>query len=485
MRSIFVKPIATRTRALAFTALPLLLVCLSVHARADEDEKTISDSDITNAVERELITADEVASHRIDVATRDGVVELSGLVNNLLAKRYATREAETIKGVRAVVNYIQVFSKGLTDNQIQNNVLKALSEDPATDTWEITVDVEDGVATLEGTVDSYAERELAEDVAASSQGVTGIDNQMDVDFDTSRTDSEIERDIAGRLAASAWIDDGLIDIQARGGKVTLSGSVGSAAEKSLAKRKAWVAGVRLVDTDRLEVKWWLRNEMQRDGGYANLDDAAIQDAILDAYSDDPRVAPFDVTVVAFHGAVTLTGVVDNLKAKRAAEEDARNTKGVWRVDNYLRVRGESVASDRETLADVNAALQRDTYLDQFDVGVTVGNGHVFLRGTVDSQFEKERAEDVVSTVAGVAAVTNHLRVADDYDSVSDDLNLKTDIDMQLSWSPYLDLDQIDVTVTDGVATLTGTVDNWTQWGAAQDNALEAGARRVINNLQIK
>jgi osmotically-inducible protein OsmY len=468
-----------------FVTFSLSSTFLAGRAVAREEDKTISDLDITNAVARELIAADQVASHRIDVVTRDGVVELSGSVNNLLAKRFATREAETIKGVRAVVNRIEINATEFTDAQVQSNVLTSLGEDPATETWEVSVDVVNGIARLKGTVDSYADRELVEYVAAGSRGVRGVRNEITVDFDTSRADGEIEREIAARLAASAWIDDGLIDVQVQGGNVTLSGSVGSAWERSLAKRKAWVAGVRLVNVERLDVQWWLRNEMQRDGGYAKLDDLAIEDAIRDAYSYDPRVTPFEITVVVVHGAVTLTGVVDNLKAKHAAEQDARNTKGVWRVDNYLRVRGKTIASDRETLSGVNAALRRDTYLYQFDIEATVDNGHVYLRGIVDSQFEKERAGDVVSTVDGVVAVTNHLRVSEDYDSVSDDLNLKADIDTQFLWSPYLDLDKIDVTVTDGVATLTGTVDNWTEWGAAQDNALEAGARRVINNLQIK
>jgi hypothetical protein len=48
--------------------------------------------------------------------------------------------------------------------------------------------------------------------------------------------------------------------------------------------------------------------------------------------------------------VTLTGTVDNLKAKRAAEQDAKNTVGVWRVTDLLKVIGrvgEFLVDDRD------------------------------------------------------------------------------------------------------------------------------------------
>jgi osmotically-inducible protein OsmY len=41
-----------------------------------------------------------------------------------------------------------------------------------------------------------------------------------------------------------------------------------------------------------------------------------------------------------------------------------------------------------------------------------------------------------------------------------------------------------VTVDDGVVTLTGTVDTWTEREAAEENALEGGALRVVNRLDV-
>jgi osmotically-inducible protein OsmY len=48
------------------------------------------------------------------VNTRDGIVTLSGWVDNLLAKERAGQIAESVKGVRAVVNRIATTTCALT-----------------------------------------------------------------------------------------------------------------------------------------------------------------------------------------------------------------------------------------------------------------------------------------------------------------------------------------------------------------------------------
>jgi osmotically-inducible protein OsmY len=48
----------------------------------------------------------------------------------------------------------------------------------------------------------------------------------------------------------------------------------------------------------------------------------------------------------------------------------------------------------------------------------------------------------------------------------------------------VDSEQITVTVDDGVATLTGTVDSYTEMEAAVENAYEGGAVWVDNDLEL-
>jgi osmotically-inducible protein OsmY len=55
----------------------------------------------------------------------------------------------------------------------------------------------------------------------------------------------------------------------------------------------------------------------------------------------------------------------------------------------------------------------------------------------------------------------------------------------LFWSPFVDSDDITVVVNSGVATLTGTVEDWSELQAAKENAREGGATSVISNLDIQ
>ena len=458
---------------------------LSVSLLGGERE-LIPDGEITLAVESELVSCDEVPSHRIDVETKDGVVGLSGWVNHLLAKRHAKRHVESLKGIRAVVNRLRVRPSGLSDRRIRRNVVDALRNDPATEEYEINLSVNDGQVVLAGSVDSWAERFLAEEVVAGATGVTGIENRIEGASKVRRPDEEIKADIVGRLGASAWIDDGLIEIHVANGDVRLSGYVGSAAEKRRARIKAWVAGVESVSVDDLKVDWSLRDEMRRKSRFVNATDEQIEKAIEDAFRHDPRVFHFNVRVDFSSGVATLTGIVDNLEAKIAAAEDARNTRGVRVVKNHLRVRRDDLPGDEEVRSIAQEVLERDVYVERHEITTRVDNGHLYLYGNVDTGFEKRRAELVVSGVKGVVAVINFLKVDSDDDLASlDDLQIQAEIDERLRRSPYVNPNQVRVSVVDGVATLTGAVDNWRERGTAEGKAREGGARRVINKLKVR
>jgi osmotically-inducible protein OsmY len=185
-----------------------------------------------------------------------------------------------------------------------------------------------------------------------------------------------------------------------------------------------------------------------------------------------------------NGVVTLTGTVDNLAAKRAAAEDAKNTVGVRRVRNYLRVRPVNLVPDGMLVDHIKAALQRDPHVERYEVIVSVVNGKAFLSGVVDSQFEKDQAEDVASRVAGAIAVDNNITVAST-PLLKSDWEIRQDIKDELWWSPYVDSSEIAVSVKDGVATLRGLVEGWAEQRVAIENAYEGGAFSVRDELTIR
>jgi len=66
-----------------------------------------------------------------------------------------------------------------------------------------------------------------------------------------------------------------------------------------------------------------------------------------------------------------------------------------------------------------------------------------------------------------------------------DMRIKLDVKWELSMSPYIDADHIHVMVRDGVVTLRGTVEDQSAFDAATQNAIEGGAKKVINLLSIQ
>ncbi|MBD3332563.1 BON domain-containing protein, partial [candidate division GN15 bacterium] len=133
--------------------------------------------------------------------------------------------------------------------------------------------------------------------------------------------------------------------------------------------------------------------------------------------------------------------------------------------------------------------------------------------TVDTYFDKAQADDIAAQVSGVVAVDNNLMVDEpnealvyspyvdydwwypyDYDwyvipsdfyVTSTDWEIQEEIKDEMWWSPYVESDQVNVTVENGKATLTGEVDTWNERLEATTEAYQGGAIAVDNNLTVQ
>lgn len=490
----------------------ITLLCLAVpHAQAQQNNtQQPDDAAITNEIVEEMLADEIVDGYTIEVETNDGIVTLDGVTTDLISKERAERMAEIVRGVRAVVNQIRVDTKQVSDTQLRNDVISALAYDEATEAYNINVSVDDQVVTLTGTVDSWHESELAGYVVKSVQGVEKLVNNLDVDYEIDRSDADIRADITQSLRWDTRVDDGLIDVSVTDGEVFLSGTVGSAAEKRRAIADAWVAGVNEVNAEQLEVEGWARDEQMRQDKYTDITDEDILQAINDALMYDPRVDDDHINVVVDDGVVTLSGQVDHVQARRSAIQTTRNTTGVWRVKDSLRVTMDDELSEEQIAQNVRNALLRDPLVNRYEISVTVIDHTAYLTGSVDSYLEKVEAEDVASAAQGVTRVNNNLIVEDiagdwyyepfvdlyepyTYDwftypdtgvAMKSDWEIMEDVNDELWWSPFVDSDDVNVTVDDGEVTLTGTVGTWNERQVATENAYEGGAILVDNNLNI-
>jgi osmotically-inducible protein OsmY len=385
-------------------------------------ERSPSDLAIKNVVERELEHDSAVPDHMLDIWVEKGIVTLSGSTSSLIAKERAVQVTETVRGVRSIIDKIVVSSTGLRDDSaIRRDVNAAFFEDTATDSYEIDVSVEEGMVRLEGNVDSWAERELAAKVAKGVRGVTGLQNKLQVEMKTVRPDPEIEAEIIDSLRWNTLVDDALINVAVKNGHVELTGAVGSLAEKRRARYEAWVHGVRSVKVAKLDVLSSLENGELRAAKYVDLEDGQIEEAINAAHLRDPRVWAFKIQVDVHMGVATLRGTVDNLKAKRAAASDARNTVGVLKVENRTQVRPEDPRTDDDVADDIRATLKRDPFVERHETVVGFDEGSCYLYGTVDSWSQWRSARENAYE-GGAVIVRNELEVQseDSADSKQDE-----------------------------------------------------------------
>jgi len=476
--------------------------------QAATPKKEITDSGIASAVEAGLKLEKGVFPNDVDVSTSQGIATLSGSVDNLLAKERAVKIAESIRGVRGVIDRITVTPVSRPDEDIRKDIQTALQQDPATESYQVAVSVQDAVATLTGSVGSYAEKQLAARIAKGVKGVKDVRNDVTINYLAKRADPEIASDIKARLQWDIWINGGLINPAVKDGKVTLTGMIGSAISKWRAFEDAWVNGVTSVDDSALKIEPLARKGAQREFKDVISSDNEIKQAVQAALRLDPRVSAFSPDVTVEGGVVILGGNVGNLKAKTSAEQDAKNILGVWRVDNLLKVRPKGRRTDAETEKQLKAALSWDPLLNSSAIDVAVINRTAYLSGAVESTLEKAEAQDVASRIKGVMLVRNHLKVEPEfsifyydwpyyshspyYDAeifgprpYLNDTQIKKSIEDWFFWSPFVDRDDIKVTVHGGVATLTGTVGTWIGYGEADQGAHQSGATAVLNRVTVK
>ena len=468
-------------RWVPWSVLVLVLLVFWTHSAV---AKEVTDVQIATAINSDLWFDEVLDANNIDVTVTDGIVTFSGTVDNILARERATAMASATVGVRSVVNSIDVVpSIRIGDTELAQAVELALLDDPATDSYEIRVSANVGLVTLTGTVQSWQEKQLCTTVAKGVHGVRGITNDIVIDFVLDRPDMEIKPEIEQRLAYDVRVDDALIEVEVNDGQVTLTGTVGSLTEKNRAVTDAWVGSVKSVDADKLKIRWWARDEMRRESTYVTKPDEELEKAVQDALLYDPRVKSFNPVILVDGGTVTLTGFVNNIQAKQAAEEDARNTVGVWRVKNYLKVRPEIIPPNEELERRVSSAIGRNPYVSQLDVGVRATYGRVTLVGEVNNSFEKAVVTQVASAVKGVIVVRNNLDYK--YDWVRrPDWEIRDDVTYKVFWSPFVDEGQVEVAVDRGIVTLSGNVETWSERLNAESCAWQGGAKDVRNELTV-
>jgi hyperosmotically inducible protein len=149
------------------------------------DERTVrriwNDSAITTKVKNALREDPDVSALKVDVDVLEGVVILTGVIENQNAARRAVEVAREVPGVREVKSNLQIGKKSwgqaLEDKVIGSKIKAKLINEPGIRSLNIDVDVNNGVVTLSGLVEYQYQKNRAIEIAQNTTGtIKVIDN---------------------------------------------------------------------------------------------------------------------------------------------------------------------------------------------------------------------------------------------------------------------------------------------------------------------
>lgn len=218
------------------------------------------------------------------------------------------------------------------------------------------------------------------------------------------------------------------------------------------------------------------------GQPSTISDLDIQSALTRRLAMDGRMNRTNIHIHVDNGRVMLTGTVETLMEKGLAENLVVSTYGVKAVNNQLTVKP-APTKDLAVEQAVREALKATPVLQTSDIQVSVSDGVVLLKGTVEKQSQSHAAEFAARTVPGLVSVVNLLKVM----HARPDHEIEKDVVFYLQSSSLVNIDDVDYVVKDGVVRLKGTIDNLSHaYAVANDLEKIHGVKSVdVSRMTVK
>jgi osmotically-inducible protein OsmY len=176
----------------------------------------------------------------IGVIAKNGIVTLTGTVDNYYKKNEVEKAAKKVNGVKAIVEKIEVKqnnTKSINDNYIAEKILNVFKSNFSIPDEKIKLKVEKGWVTLEGNVNWNYQKEAAKNAVIALMGVRGVTNNIRTKSD--RNDYVKKSAIEKAIFNNAALVNDHIEVTVKNNDVKLSGVVNTFFEKEEAERIAW------------------------------------------------------------------------------------------------------------------------------------------------------------------------------------------------------------------------------------------------------
>lgn len=226
------------TISIMMSAVALLFCSTTVHASNMDDR-------IESSARQSYVFKTYLQGDDIKIQSKNGAVALTGIVNENFHKSLAQETVAGLPGVKSVDNRLEVKGAPPTANSdawLRDKVKVALLFHRSVSAVTTEVDVKDGMATLRGSADSQAQKELTTEYTKDVEGVKNVINEMTV----SKTPGKARRTIGEKIddaSITAQVNMTLLNhrstsvlntkVKTKRGVVTVGGKARNSAEMDL------------------------------------------------------------------------------------------------------------------------------------------------------------------------------------------------------------------------------------------------------------
>ncbi|MDG5815617.1 BON domain-containing protein [Chitinispirillales bacterium ANBcel5] len=152
-------------------------------------------------------------------------VRLYGWVTSLEQLMDAELSVFRVRGVKEVESDLKIKVAPSPDEQLKNFIEQTLTSHSEIDEREIVITVEDGVISIDGTVDALWKKDRVQSIVSSTSGVAVIINRLTVASSQKNDDKLIAQDIEQQFEKIPEIDPKETTVIVTDGVVELRGKV--------------------------------------------------------------------------------------------------------------------------------------------------------------------------------------------------------------------------------------------------------------------
>ncbi len=200
---------------------------------------------------------------------------------------------------------------------------------------DITIQSNEGVVALTGTVSEESHKSLAQETVAGLPGVKSVDNRLEVKGapPAKNSDAWITAKVKTMLLLHQNVS-AMTEVDTKDGIVTLQGQAASQAQKDLTTEYAKdVEGVKDVNNQMTLTKASKKAQTVS----REIDDASITALVKMTLLYHRSTSALNTSVTTNKGVVTLSGKAGNASEKDLATKFAKDVNGVKSVKNLMTI----------------------------------------------------------------------------------------------------------------------------------------------------